>query len=156
MSGCCSGQSAVRVVVERLDVDGETCDRCAATLEAALTAEEQVAPRLAERGIALEIAERTLAAPEVAHSNRVLVNGHPVEEWLGGSVSMSECPSCGDLVGQSTCCRAYEMEGVVSESLSANQIARAVLLAAGLEGTDNVSGDAPELEIVVVTGPGCG
>jgi hypothetical protein len=156
MSGCCSGRADVRVVIERLEIDAKTCDRCASTTEAAESAAREVASLLAEHGITLGLVEKTLAASGVADFNRVLVNERPVEEWLSGAVSMTDCPSCGDLIGESTCCRSYEIDGGVSESLSVEQVARAILLAAGLGHEERVSVGADKLDIVLVTGPGCG
>jgi hypothetical protein len=156
MSGCCSGRPDVRVVVERLVVGGQTCDRCASTVDAVRDAIDEVAPRLAGAGVVLELSERALSGDEVAGSNRVLVNERPAEEWLGGSVSMTECVSCGELLGESTCCRSYEIGGVSAESLTASQIARAILLAAGLDDEGAGPGSGEALEVVLVTGPGCG
>jgi O-methyltransferase involved in polyketide biosynthesis len=83
-----------------------------------------------------------------------------VEEWLNGSVSFTDCPSCGDLVGGSACCRAYEIDGETREALSAEDIARAVRLAAGLTPRvrmpRTVMAASRTVPITLVTSDSCG
>jgi len=130
MTGCCSGAARIRVEVHRVVVDGETCERCGSTWEAAEAAVAEVAAELAAIGVAVDLVELPLPADAVAESNRVYVAGRPAEEWLGGSVTSTDCPSCGEMLGEPTCCQAYEIGGVRSDALATEDIARAIRQAA--------------------------
>jgi hypothetical protein len=157
MTGCCSGGARVIVEVERLVVEGETCDRCASTWESALQAVETVAGEVAGIGLAVDLREVPLPPERISDSNRVLVNGRLAEEWLSGSALMTECVSCGDLVGESVCCRSYEIDGAASDSLSAEDIARAIRQAAGLAApSGSPASDPASISVVLVTSSACG
>ncbi|MDF1543122.1 MAG: DUF2703 domain-containing protein [Anaerosomatales bacterium] len=130
MTGCCSGGTRVTVDVERLVVEGETCDRCASTWDAARQAVEMVAAEAPGIGLAVDLREVPLSPERISDSNRVLVNGRLVEEWL---------------------------DGVASSSLSAADIARAIRAAAGLAApSESPSGDSPRASVVLVTSSECG
>ena len=152
------------VEVERLVVAGETCDRCGDTWAAAETAVASVQAELAAIGLPVDLIERPLPPERIGDSNRVLVSGRPVEDWLGGAVNMTDCPSCGELVGEPSCCRSYEIGGVASDALSAEDIARAIRIAAGLVPRSapvgvSASGFAAAsgpVHITLVTSPECG
>ena len=164
MSDCCSGSARVLVEVERLVVAGETCERCGDTWTAAEEAVASVRSELARSGFSVDLLERPLPPERIGDSNRVLVSGRPVEDWLGGAVSMTDCPSCGELVGEPSCCRSYEIGGVASEALSAEDIARAIRIAAGLSPqvapvsvTSVSTSTAPApVHVTLVTSPECG
>jgi hypothetical protein len=157
MTGCCSGGARVTVEVERLVVDGETCGRCASTWDAACQAVEMVAAEVAGIGLAIDLHEMPLPPERLADSNRVLVNGRLAEEWLDGSSGMTECASCGDLVGEPVCCRSYEIDGSATDSLSADDIARAIRRAAGLAAPwASPAGDTASISVVLVTSSACG
>lgn len=159
MSGCCSPEERIVVEVERVVVDGATCDRCGSTWDAARAAVTAVAGELAGLGVAVDLQDRPLTADRVADSNRVLVNGRSVEEWLGATVVENECASCSDLLGEPTCCRAYEFDGVLTESLSAEHIAQAIRRAAGIAPAAAASerGAASALlRVTIVTSDACG
>lgn len=156
------------VELEYLVVDGETCDRCGDTREGVRTAVEDARRLLAREAVTLELVERELAPENLADSNRVLVNGRPAEEWLGGASVMSDCPSCGDLVGEPACCREIEVGGVRTEAVGRDVVFDAIMAAAGLAPV-GVPGEAccggaaapspcvsAPLTVTLVTGPGCG
>jgi hypothetical protein len=169
------------VEFEYLTVDGETCDRCGDTREAVRSAVADARAALPSALAALEFVERELTADRLVESNRVLVNGRPAEEWLGGVSVMSDCPSCSDLVGESVCCREIEVDGVRTEAVGRDVVFDAIMAAAGLGAAERVGSDdasaarsvredseegsarsarsccAPAVaEITLVTGPGCG
>lgn len=181
MSGCCSGPTQVTVEFDHLVVDGETCDRCGDTREAVRAAVADARAVLPASLVDLTLVERELPAGRLAESNRVLVNGRPAEEWLGGTSVMSDCPSCSDLVGESVCCREIEVGGVRTEAVGRDVVFDAIMAAAGLGGAERVDSDeasaarsvredseegstrseggccAPGVAAVtLVTGPGCG
>ncbi|MBN2840694.1 MAG: DUF2703 domain-containing protein [Coriobacteriia bacterium] len=156
---------------EFLTVEGETCDRCGDTRAAVRAAVADARAAVPASLAVLEFVERELSAEHLAESNRVLVNGRPAEEWLGGVSVMSDCPSCSDLVGEPVCCREIEVGGVRTEAVGRDVVFDAIMAAAGLG--EAVSTDGPEASsessattaaccapatpaVTLVTGPGCG
>ncbi|MDI9627737.1 MAG: DUF2703 domain-containing protein [Acidobacteriota bacterium] len=59
-------------------------------------------------------------------SNQILLNGRTLEQWLGGQTGQSQC--C-DVCGPNDC-RTVSVDGVSYESIPAELIVRAGLLAA--------------------------
>ena len=151
MSGCCSGAQRVTVEAGFYVQDGETCDRCGDTRAATRAAVAEAAGQLSPMGIVVELHDVELGRGEIARSNEVLVNGRPVEAWLGGSAIENDCPSCADLLGEPTCCRAVEIDGVVSEALSREAVTAAIMAAAGLS-----AARPGRAAVTLVTGAGCG
>lgn len=131
MAGCCGGTSKrVTVEFEYLVVKGETCDRCGdsrAGVRAAVADALVMWPQLD-----VKLVERELASDHLADSNRVLVNGMPAEEWLGGTSAISSCESCSDLLSTPVCCREVEVGGVRAEAISRELVLDAIMAAAGL------------------------
>lgn len=182
MSGCCSGPTQVTVEFDHLVVGGETCDRCGDTREAVRAAVADARAALPASLVELVLVERELPAGRLAESNRVLVNGRLAEEWLGGTSVMSDCPSCGDLVGEPVCCREIEVGGVRTEAVGRDVVFDAIMAAAGLGAvapaedpsslssrTDRAAEASSEpsavttaccapavAAVTLVTGPGCG
>lgn len=168
VSSCCSGPTQVRVEFDYLTVDGETCDRCGDTRDAVRAAVADARAALPASLAVLEFVERELTASRVDESNRVLVNGRPAEEWVGGTGVMSDCPSCSDLVGESVCCREIEVDGVHTEAVGRDVVFGAIMAAAGLEGSAAraleptrptspcCAPSSAAVAITLVTGPGCG
>lgn len=120
------------LVVEwcHLAVGGETCERCGSTGANVRAAVEAMRPVLAAQGIALELREVELPPEEIAHSNEVLVDGTLIEELVGGETAVSDCASCGDLVGAPCACRTVMVGGVEHEELPESLIAAAIMTAA--------------------------
>ncbi len=120
------------LVVEwrHLAVEGETCERCGGTGANVRAAVEAMAPVLAAQGIELELKEVELPPEEIAHSNEVLVDGTMIEELIGGETAVSECASCGDLVGAPCSCRTVKVGDEEHEELPESLIAAAIMTAA--------------------------
>ena len=114
----------------RLMADGQTCPRCGATEKEVEKASRSLEQSLAPLGIkvVLEKHELTPGAfkQDPSKSNRLLLNGRPLEEWLGLKVGQSFCCGpCGD-----TECRTLETGGQVYETIPADLIVQAGLQAA--------------------------
>ena len=137
-SVCAQGKEALeinhmktlKIQWHRLMADGQTCPRCGATGKEVEQASRSLEQSLAPLGIkvVLEKHELTPGAfqQDPAKSNRILINGRPLEEWLGLKVGQSLCcGACGD-----TECRTLETGGQVYETIPADLIIRAGLLAA--------------------------
>jgi hypothetical protein len=121
---------SLSIIWQRLVTDGRTCDRCAATqreVERAVVILDQALPPL---GIQpeLEFAEidEVSFKANPAESNRIIIAGKPMEEWLGASVGSSRCCSvCGDSE-----CRTVELGGTTFEAIPERLILKAALIAA--------------------------
>ncbi len=114
----------------RLMSDGQTCPRCGATEKEVEKAYRSLEQSQAPLGIkvVLEKHELTPGAfqQDPSKSNRLLINGRPLEEWLGLKVGQSLCCGpCGDSE-----CRTLETGAQVYETIPSDLIIRAGLLAA--------------------------
>ncbi len=126
--------------------EGATCDRCQTTREAV----EHVLPKLKQVLLPLAI-EPVLETRVIdmetfkgkpSESNRIWIEGRPIEEWVGASVGESKCCSvCGD-----SNCRTLEVGGAAFEAIPEELILKAALIAvaqsAPLEATEKPDDDA--------------
>lgn len=115
--------------------------------------------------VIVDLVERPFVEHDVEGSNRVRVNGVPVEQWLGGEVTSTECRSCSDLLGRDVCCPGIEVDGQSLDAFSVEVITEAILRAAGMvsrdlgdeEATDAVvDTDPSDLVVTLVTSDACG
>ena len=142
MSDCCAPDGdgcECRTPVERtlaiewqrlVTNEGGTCPRCAGTEAELAKAGDTLAAMLAPAGITVELTARTLdhasfsRAP--SESNRIWLQGRPLEDWLGASVGATQCcDECGDQE-----CRTVAVDGTTHEVIPEGVIVRAGLLAA--------------------------
>ncbi|HEX5685304.1 MAG TPA: DUF2703 domain-containing protein [Ideonella sp.] len=118
------------IVWKRLVKDGNTCERCGSTwlqLQAAVgKLEIALGPLGIQPVLKMEtIDERTFKA-EPSESNRIFLAGRPMEQWIGATAGMSRCCSvCGD-----SDCRTLELDGAAYETIPAELIIKAGLVAA--------------------------
>jgi len=125
----------LKITWQRLvDAKGRTCDRCGSTAEELQTAFRSLKKSLASLGIKLTLEKRRLdaitCAKDISQSNRIWIGERPLEEWIGAEVGKSPCGfCCADLGGQVEC-RTVEVQGQVYETIPADLIVRAGLLAA--------------------------
>ena len=120
----------LKIEWHRLMADGQTCPRCGNTGKEVENASRSLEQSLSPLGIkvVLEKHELTPGAfqQDPSKSNRILLNGRPLEEWLGLKVGQSPCcGSCGDAE-----CRTLVAPGQVYETIPADLIVKAGLLAA--------------------------
>lgn len=114
-----------------VDASDKTCPRCSSTEQEVYKAFRHLRAALAPAGIQVALqtdrldSDAFFKAP--LESNRVWVNGRPLEDWLGAqSASSPCCGSCGDSE-----CRTVSVGGAVYEAIPARLIVRAGFLAAG-------------------------
>ncbi|UCH40604.1 MAG: DUF2703 domain-containing protein [Gammaproteobacteria bacterium] len=113
-----------------VDSNGKTCDRCGSTYEELVHAVNKLRVALKPLGIKpiIEIREidtKTFTA-DPSQSNRIWIDGKPLEEWLSARVSSSQCCNvCGDSE-----CRTIEFDKQVFETIPAELIIKAGLIAA--------------------------
>ena len=118
------------IVWQRLVNAGETCDRCGSTGQAIATALAKLAVALQPLGIQPVLETRAIDEAafrlDPSASNRIWIDGTPMEEWLGARVGMSPCCSvCGDLP-----CRTLDVAGTSFEAIPEDLIVKAALMAA--------------------------
>lgn len=96
----------LEIIWKHLDVDGKTCDRCAGTGEEIRQFVTRLNEECTKQDIHITLKEVKLTENEIEESNRILINGIPIEDILPETtVSQNVCSSCSDLLGSSTCCR---------------------------------------------------
>ena len=110
--------------------DGRTCDRCGATYEevqhALGTLEVVLRPLDIEPVLETREIDDETFRQDPSLSNRIWVNGRPMEDWLDATVGSSPCGSvCGDAN-----CRTVEVSGTTFKTIPERLLVRAALIAA--------------------------
>lgn len=117
-----------------VDEKGQTCDRCGSTEAELQKAFQSLKKSLAPLGIKVVLKKKALdpavCAKDISQSNRIRVGEQSLEEWLGAKVGQSLCGFCCAELGEQVTCRTVEVEGQVYETIPADLIIRAGLLAA--------------------------
>ena len=123
-----------RLVIEwrHLVVDGATCERCGATGSEVNIAVDALTKELGALGIKVVFKETALGTDQLEESNKILLNGKPLEDLIDGGVTETPCSSCSTLTGTSACCRAVEVDNQQYEEIPAWLIKRAAYRAVGL------------------------
>ncbi len=123
---------------ERLVEGDRTCPRCRSTEEELEKAISTLKRALGPLGIEVLLEKEALSDAQFSQdplrSNRIWLNGLPLEEWLGGTVGHSPC--C-DVCGPAEC-RTVEVGGQVYEAIPADLIVKA-----GLTAVLEILGTAP-------------
>jgi len=113
-------------------VGDATCERCGNTGEALRTAVEELRREFTPAGVKINLTETSLDKIRMAESNEIRMNGMLIEDLLAAGVVSTDCPSCGTLVGESTCCRALEIDNERYEDIPAEMIKKAAYHALGV------------------------
>jgi len=112
---------------KHLDVDGKTCDRCAGTGNEIHQFINRLYDECASQGVHITLKEIKLTEKEIEESNRIFINGIPLEDILPETtVSQNVCSSCSDLIGSSICCRTIIHTGKEYETIPQQLIRKAV------------------------------
>jgi hypothetical protein len=109
-----------------LEVKGETCDRCAGTCGNILEAIKSLERSGELEVIQVEVIDTALTKDRIGELDTVLINDIPIEQLVGAGVQYTECSSCGDLIGNPTCCRAVTSERDTEEILPTEIIRAAI------------------------------
>lgn len=117
----------IEIEWRHLDVDGKTCARCAGTGNEIRQLVSHLHEVCASRHVHVTLKEVRLAEGEIEESNRIFINGMPLEEILPETgVSQNECPSCSDLLKSATCCRTLIHGGTEYKTIPRELIREAV------------------------------
>ena len=125
----------LKITWQRLvDEKGQTCDRCGSTEKELQKAFQSLKKSFVPLGIKVALEKKTLApttcAEDISQSNRIWVGDKSLEEWVGAKVGKTLCGFCCAELGDQVECRTVEAEGQVYETIPADLIIRAGLLAA--------------------------
>ncbi|MDD1683941.1 MAG: DUF2703 domain-containing protein [Methanoregula sp.] len=130
---------------KRLEIDWKhfavgnaTCERCGNTGESLRTVVEELRREFAPAGVKINLTETLLDKSRIAESNEILMNGTLIEDLLAACVVSTDCPSCGTLAGESTCCRAIEIENERYEDIPSEMIKKAAYRALGVSNLPKV------------------
>ena len=134
-----------------VDENGQTCERCGATEKEVQKAYQNLEKSLSPLGIKVVLEEKALdsatCAKDISESNRIWIDDRPLEEWLDAEVGKSSCDFCCEELGPNVECRTVTHEGRTFETIPANLIVKAGLLAASrllsAEQTEPCCGEKP-------------
>lgn len=113
-----------------LDEQKKTCERCGSTEQETEKAVQSLRQALNPVGIDVSLVKKAIDPEsfrkDVLQSNKILIAGKTLEEWLGAGTGQSPCCEvCGDAE-----CRTVEFADQTYETIPADLIVRAGLLAA--------------------------
>ena len=121
--------TTLKIKWKRLVSKGETCPRCGSTEEELRKAVSTLKQSLAPLGMRVLLEKEELSVTKFKkdplQSDRIWIGDHLLEEWIGGIVGRSPC--C-DVCGPHDC-RTVEVEGQTYETVPAEIIIKAGLLA---------------------------
>jgi hypothetical protein len=121
----------LKIQWQRLVIDDQTCQRCGATETEVDKAVQSLKQSLNPLGIEVALDKRTIEQAEFvknpSKSNLILIGGQSLEDWLQARTGQSSCCGpCGDAE-----CRTIEAQGKIYETIPAELIIKAGLIAAG-------------------------
>lgn len=113
-----------------LDEQNKTCPRCGSTEQEVEKAVLRLKQALTSSGITVRLVKKAIDPErfknDVLQSNKILIAGKELEEWLGAETGQSPCCEvCGDAE-----CRTVEYADQTHETVPADLIVKAGLLAA--------------------------
>jgi len=113
-----------------LDEQKQTCPRCGSTEQEAEKAVQELNQLLNQSEIAVSLIKKAIDPvsfkKDVLQSNKILIAGKTLEEWVGAKTGQSKCcETCGEAE-----CRTVEYADETHEAIPADLIVRAGLVAA--------------------------
>ncbi len=113
-----------------LDEQKETCPRCGSTEQEVEKAVRELNRLLAVSDVTVNLIKKSIDPEtfkkDALQSNKILIAGKTLEEWLGATTGQSKC--C-EVCGNSEC-RTVEYAGDTHEAIPADMIVRAGITAA--------------------------
>lgn len=122
-----SAKKILTISWQRLITEGNTCPRCGSTENELDNAVQQLKEKLASLEIDVILEKKELSLEEFkkdpVESNRILFNGHSLEDVIGAKTGQSQCCDvCGDEE-----CRTVEIGGQSHETIPSEIIVKAGL-----------------------------
>jgi len=131
------GYKRLEIEWKHFAVGDATCERCGNTGDALHEAVEELRHELAPEGVKINLTEILLVKTRITESNEIRMNGVLLEDILAAGVISTDCSSCSTLAGESTCCRAIEIDNERYETIPAVLIKKAAYLALGITSQEN-------------------
>ena len=121
----------LKIQWQRLVIDDQTCQRCGATEAEVDRAFQSLKQSLNPLGIEVVLEKTAIKQADFqknpSQSNLILIGGRSLEEWLQARTGQSACCGpCGDAE-----CRTIETQDTIYETIPAELIIKAGLIAAG-------------------------
>ncbi|MEM1582726.1 MAG: DUF2703 domain-containing protein [Candidatus Bathyarchaeia archaeon] len=120
----------LRIKWQRLIHNGQTCPRCMSTGEEIEKAVSILKQTLTPLGIEVILEKDEFSLSEFyenpLESNRIWIEGRPIEEWLNGNTGQSPC--CDNCSPHE--CRTIEVEEKVYETITSDLVVKAGMFAA--------------------------
>ena len=113
-------------------VDDATCERCRKTGDALCAVVEELRQELVPAGVKINLTDVLLDKTRIEESNEIRMNGTLLEDLFVAGVVSTDCPFCGTLAGERTCCRAIEIDDEHHEDVPVWAIKKAAYLALGI------------------------
>lgn len=113
-------------------VGDATCERCGKTGDSLKSVVEELRREFGPAGVKVNLTETLLDKTRIAESNEIRMNGTLIEDLLAAGVVSTDCPSCGTLAGENTCCRAIEIGNELYEDIPSEMIRKAAYRALGV------------------------
>ena len=112
-----------------LDEHKQTCPRCGSTEQELEKAVSELNRLFKQSDIVVDLVKKSIDPAsfkkDVLQSNKILIAGKTLEEWLGATTGQSKCcETCGDAE-----CRTVEYADETHEAIPADLIVRAGLVA---------------------------
>ena len=126
-----NNMKTLKIQWQRLVIDNQTCPRCGATEVEVDKALHSLKQSLNPSGIEVVLEKGAIKQADFeknpSKSNLILIGGRPLEDWLQARTGQSSCCGpCGDAE-----CRTIEAQGKIYETIPAELIIKAGLIAAG-------------------------
>jgi hypothetical protein len=117
----------------RLDVDGQTCERCSLTKNTLDDAINHLKAQLTVAGWDIVVEDVRLSEDQIEKSNLCEINGRSIEDIIDLQVNMNFCSSCSDLTGKSEFCRSVIYKGKSFNEIPYSALIDAILSSAQLK-----------------------
>ena len=126
-----NNMKTLKIQWQRLVIDNQTCPRCGATEVEVNKAMQSLKQSLNPKGIKVVMEKGAIKQADFeknpAKSNLILIGERPLEDWLQAQTGQSACCGpCGDAE-----CRTIDVQGKIYETIPAELIVKAGLIAAG-------------------------
>jgi hypothetical protein len=132
-------------------VGDATGERCGNTGESLRTVIEELRREFAPAGVKINLTETLLDKNRIAESNEIRMNGMLIEDLLAAGVVSTDCPSCGTMAGESTCCRAIGIDDEWYEDIPPEILRKAAFMALGVGSPQTMAknGEPAKKELVI-------
>ncbi len=134
------------------DKQGKTCIRCTDTGKSLRQLFTEIGDLPELKDVKISFIETKLSENQMSESNSLLLNGVPIEDLIGATISHNACDSCSDLADSDCYCRAVTVENITYESIPVELIKKAVLKVLNAPDSNKLKGVNMNIQVL---GSGC-